>query len=254
MQIALFYFSGTGNTKFICDKFKVLMESRNNNVTLYDIEAVIKETRGSIFPAVLNSDIIGLAYPVYGANLPRIVNNFIEYLKNGNNKKIFIISTVSVINAYGPFIIRNKLRKHGYLLKWHYVYYTVNNTKTRSVNREILEQKHSKNSRRFSQFCDSIIADRIFYHGIGPWIIGGYAVRILLKKPIAEFYRSLWVDDSICTKCNVCITRCPTEAIKLSHNKFVFQKECTTCFRCINNCHVNAIKIRKHHKYPGPLE
>ena len=244
MKIALFYFSGTGNTKFVCDRFTVFIEQGNHSIDLYNIELIRNESIDTVSTVIDQADLIGFAYPVHGANLPKIMDNFLNsfFLDGSKNKDVFIISTVGVINAYGPYIIKKRLQRSGLNLKWHFVYRTINNTAVRKVERKQLEEKHRNQMMRFSKFCNSVIANKTYYNGIGPWILGGYFVRRMLRKPIANHYKAFYVDSSLCTKCNLCIDSCPTKSITYQHTGFVFSQTCTTCLRCINTCPVNAIK------------
>jgi len=247
MKIALFYFSGTGNTKYACERFKYLMEQKDNSVYLYNIEKLSTELNVNISTIIYQADIIGLAYPVYGANIPKIMDQFVNnYIDNKISKKeAFIITTVGYINAYGPFIIKKRLKKYGFILKWHYVYHTINNTAIRKANIDQLEEKHRKQEIKFNMFCNSIINRKSFYNGIGPWIIGGYIVRAIFRKPIASHYKLFFVESSICTNCNMCISNCPMDAINIVDGKYTFLENCTTCFRCINKCPANAIKEKR---------
>ena len=244
MKIALFYFSGTGNTKFVCDRFKIFIEQKNNSIDLYNIELIRNESTNTVSTIINQANLIGFAYPIHGANLPKIVDDFLNsfFLDGSRNKDVFIISTVGVINAYGPFIIKKRLQRSGLHLKWHYVYRTINNTAVRKVDAIQLEEKHRKQTLPFTKFCNSVITNETYCNGIGPWIVGGYIVRRMLRKTIENHYKAFYVDSSLCTKCNLCIDNCPTKSINYQHNGFIFSQTCTTCLRCINKCPVDAIK------------
>lgn len=246
MNIDLFYFSGTGNTKYACDKFKVIMEQSGNFVTLHNIETPDIQ----ISSILKQADIIGFSYPIYGANLPKIMDKFINshFYNKQITKNVFIISTVGVINAFGPFIIKNRLKQSGLTLKWHYVYCTVNNTAVRRINQNQLDEKHNKQKIRFEKFCNAINLNKPFFNGIGPWILGGYVVRNILRKPIANHYKSFYIENSLCTNCNICVSNCPMDAITLINGRYIFSEKCTTCFRCKNKCPKNAIKDKKYNK------
>lgn len=242
MKIALFYFSGTGNTKKACEYYSAYMEERDNSVTLYPVESLKTCSQADLASIINNMDSIGLAYPVYGANLPKTVSDFVHHLPKTNHKKIFVLSTVGYINAYGPFIIKKQLHKLGYNMRWHYVYKTINNTKIRKTTTAMLEEKHNNQIKKFERFCNSIIDQKRFFNGIGPWIIGGYVVRKILHKPIANHYKSFYVDKDICIHCNMCVSNCPQNAILINNGSYTFTNACTTCLRCINACPVHAIK------------
>jgi NAD-dependent dihydropyrimidine dehydrogenase PreA subunit len=168
---------------------------------------------------------------------------FIEKIPKNTfvNKPSFIISTVGVINAFGPFIIRKRLNTLGIKLKWHYVYYTINNTKNKKATKEMLDLKHTNKNNSFLKFINNIIKNEPYIKGVGPWLIGGYLVRLILKKPIEYHYKTFRVDTSICSNCLLCVRKCPMGAITYDENKYCFSNKCTTCFRCVNRCPKNAI-------------
>ena len=240
MRITLFYFSGTGNTKAACDLFKEKLEHRNATIILINIEDI---TDGGRIEDT-NSDIIGFAYPVYGADLPRI---FRDFLSNVNprvfsKKEAFVITTAGYINAYGPFLLKKELSKKGLVLKNHIVVKMPNSTK-KSDNNEIRRYRSlAKQEKKIEKLAGSLLDGRGRFYGVGPWLLGGYIIRVALKKPMAEHYKKLQVDDSVCTHCKTCINNCPTQAIRYVNGTFTFTAACTTCFRCVQSCPVHAIK------------
>ena len=103
MNIILFYFSGTGNTKWVSNQLKNILAGKFVNVDLFYINSEIMEFLNKMN---LNKyDKIGIAHPIYGANLPPIVDTFINKLESKLDKMTegFIISTFGFINGLGYF-------------------------------------------------------------------------------------------------------------------------------------------------------
>lgn len=241
MNITLYYFSGTGNTKIVCARFKENMESRNVPVSLVSIESLRGETPIS---ERSESGIIGFAYPVYGADLPEIYKKFLQDLDQDgfNGKSAFAITTAAYVNAYGPFLLKKELAKKGLVLKNHIVVKMPDSTKTRIQNKNGASRRLDRQNKRIGKLADNLIHGRSRYRGVGPWLLGGYIVRPILKKPLREKYKTLYVDENLCTRCETCVRNCPTKAIRYSNGTFTFTDTCTTCFRCIHSCPVRAIK------------
>ena len=80
----------------------------------YNIETLMKE---GALPALLGIDAIGIGYPVYAFNTPKIVHDFVKQLPPGENKIAFIFKTAGEPfywnNASSSLLVRN-LKKKGY--------------------------------------------------------------------------------------------------------------------------------------------
>lgn len=244
LHFLVLYFSGTGNTKMACEEFKRQLEKLDNTVKLYDIDRFDEKKIDEVVALVDDADYIGFAYPVYGANLPPIFDGFIKKLENrvNVNKNAFIITTVGVINAFGPFIIRKRIKKFGLELKWHIVCKIFDSTKFKGIEEKLMLKIKTRMQNEIEYLIKNIIEDKRSLKGIGPWIIGGYVVRRILRKPLREHYKKFYVDKSFCTFCMLCYNKCPTNAINYIDGNFTFDENCTTCFRCRNKCPMNAIK------------
>ena len=87
MKILICYFSGTGNTKRVVDKFAECLEENENEVTLQRVEHEFNLN-------IEDFDLIGFGYPVHAFNAPEIILDFVKKLKKLENKKdVFIINT-----------------------------------------------------------------------------------------------------------------------------------------------------------------
>src|SRR4030042_2823870 len=90
IKICIYYFSGTGNTEVVSELFKEEFNKNKISVDLIKIDDVLKEKKK---PEIEKYDLIGIAHPVYGLDLPGIIYKFINILPEGNNKKIFLFKT-----------------------------------------------------------------------------------------------------------------------------------------------------------------
>jgi multimeric flavodoxin WrbA len=76
MRFTTFYFSGTGNTKWAAEEFhRAILENGDESQTV-SIQARPK----NLIATVQESDMIGIAFPVYAMNVPRIMKRFIARL------------------------------------------------------------------------------------------------------------------------------------------------------------------------------
>lgn len=118
-KVCIFFFSGTGMTKYIVNKIKIEYEKQHicadcvsiDNPKLRDIRLASYET-------------VGIVYPVHSFNAPQIVINFVKHLPKTNRMNAFIISTagedhpinyassdllIKILRAKGFHVFYNKL-------------------------------------------------------------------------------------------------------------------------------------------------
>jgi len=56
-------------------------------------------------------------------------------------------------------------------------------------------------------------------------------------------YEIVTFEEENCTKCELCISLCPTEAIKLGNNIFIDYNLCTQCGACLEFCPMRCFRI-----------
>ena len=83
MKTSIYYFSGTGNSLAIAKD----LARELNAVELIHMVKMLSN------PAQSQADIIGLVFPVYFQNLPKIVEEFIKKMIFDNHQYIFSVVT-----------------------------------------------------------------------------------------------------------------------------------------------------------------
>lgn len=83
-NVCLFFFSGTGMTKYVVDQIARMLEERSLTIDLFPIETTsIQSIPLGIYDAV------GIAYPVHAFNAPKIVINFAKSLPETTSTEVF---------------------------------------------------------------------------------------------------------------------------------------------------------------------
>ena len=81
MKNAIIYvFSGTGNTKKICDLYKEEFEKNDVCTTLYDVKAGLEN-----LPDPNGFEYVGFAYPIHAFNAPKIMLDLARKLPKADN-------------------------------------------------------------------------------------------------------------------------------------------------------------------------
>ncbi|MDC7125894.1 MAG: flavodoxin domain-containing protein, partial [Spirochaetales bacterium] len=110
-KIAIFYFSGTGNTKYAMDKLCNYLTELNCDTKAYSIEKITTDSANGI---IKESDITIIGYPIYGSDLPDIMHDFINKLSPVSGKKLGVIATQLLFSGDGSSVEKKKLKKLGF--------------------------------------------------------------------------------------------------------------------------------------------
>ena len=86
MRINIVYFTSTGNTLWLAEKSKEIIEQQGHKVKLYEVindgDAFLKD----------DCDMIGIYYPVWDYLMPKPLHDFVvEKMSDGKGRKIFLI-------------------------------------------------------------------------------------------------------------------------------------------------------------------
>jgi NAD-dependent dihydropyrimidine dehydrogenase PreA subunit/multimeric flavodoxin WrbA len=265
MVFSIFYFSGTGNTKWAVYEFSKLAKEQDHIVNLYSIERNNLLTSDFIKNVILESDYVGFAHPIYGANIPPIMSNFIEevvrcdIVKGMGRKPVFIISTVGYVNSFGYYCER-KLFQHSEFEICSYVNLVLcNNASTvkmrsKAISRDKLEARKQSASEILKRSLYCLLNDKRYICGRRPYLIPGILIRKYARQAIKDCYTSLSIDMPYCIRCLKCVENCPTNSISFDNDTFTFSTTCTSCMRCYNFCPGYAVQIDGFHatndKYP----
>ncbi len=251
MRFVVFYFSGTGNTKWAAEKFQEILVSKGQQVNLFSADNISTQNLPEIELLIKDADILGFASPIYGGNLPPIMLSLIREIISAANrnrlcKPIFFISTFAYINGFGPICTKKLIRHSGLNLIGYLNIKICNNIsrpklKARLICRGKLEQRKNSAGFKLAEFAERMIKGQKHIEGIGPYLIANIFIRRKTKKLIRDNYQSLSVDMNRCKKCMQCVNNCPTHSIWFDDNNFQFASTCTACMRCYNNCPLFSI-------------
>lgn len=244
MKILICYFSGTGNTKRVVDKFAEYIKEAEHEVVLHRVEHEFNLN-------IEDFDLIGFGYPVHAFNAPEIILNFVKKLKKLENKKdVFIINTSGEplkLNNISSIKLTSLLKKKNMIVKYEYHYVMPYNIIFRHTDRmayrmwetakkiipldvkELLEKKPAKLKKVF----------------MGRFLAYIFRIEHWGGKFNGKHYKAL----PECINCNCCVNICPTKNITVKDGELHFGKNCIMCMRCSFLCQKNAIKIGFFNKW-----
>lgn len=265
MNVVIFYFTGTGNTRYVSEYFRQSLNARGMHPKSFYLVGMDNK---SIEKEIAASDIVFLAYPIYGSDVPENIKTFIENMPQGNGKKLGTICTQYLFSGDGASIMHKQIKAKGYKQMWAFQINMPNNL---CMKGSPLKQSSDYNfheatrlekaRKKIELICNYVCTDKkritdntIFHKFIA-----------VFQRPYYRYYgknaysKNLAVDNSKCTNCSLCINICPNKVLEETKKivSFVHKDKCTVCFRCINFCPHSAITFSgslKKPQYKGPTK
>lgn len=236
----IFYFSGTGNSKFIAnciaDRF---------GESPVEITAALNSTDLSF--GIKDDERVGIISPVYWYGLPMEVINFAKKLKLNNYKGQYVYCFATYGGSAGRFAenLEDILKAKGYVLNGKYGVKMADNYILGYTPAPLAEQIKTNNEAvkimktylyRIEARENANLIKRGAMAFISPLIRPIYEKGNRSKK----FYVT-----SDCTSCGLCSRNCPCGAISMKDRKPSWNSNCSQCVRCIHSCPVKAIQYGK---------
>jgi ferredoxin/flavodoxin len=231
----IIYFSGTGGTAKVAAVLSDLFEKNGVKVSGYEL-------KGN-FIARCDSDLLVILFPVYAANAPKPIDEWVKNAPLGDGKKAAVIS----VSGGGEMLSNTACRistikglgKKGYDVFFEEMFIMPTNcfySNSDVINAMLFKALYQKAGKAAVQIFN---ADR---HRKKPYLID----RLIAKAMIAEKYaaksfgKNLSANDN-CTGCEKCAEDCPRNNITIKNSSPVFGKNCVICLRCIYLCPQKAI-------------
>jgi Pyruvate/2-oxoacid:ferredoxin oxidoreductase delta subunit/protein involved in ribonucleotide reduction len=256
-KIQIYYFSGTGNTKFIVEKIADKLRLLGNEVNTNSCEEEIDSS--------YEFDMLGIAFPIHTSRAPKIFSEFVHRIPEGKGVPLFGIVTSGYmagdvlayegkkleVKGYSPFLYRNIVVGNNLhlpiLCPLKVTKKLTLDKRVRKINLQIDDIAIKINSRR-KDIRGNGISGKIF----------GISQRSIGKVHEEHNFKGFHTDEK-CTKCKWCIKNCPTNNIVLKEGRVTFEEKCLICMRCYNFCPNNSIQmtdrtenIAKYARYEGP--
>jgi len=246
MKAAIIYCSGTGNTFRVGELFKELLMERGYDVDLVDISSSSSEIK--------RYDLLVFGTPTRSKVASVKMTDYIERnirLENNKSAEAITFITHSWGQAFGHITLSDKLQNKGFKVVSALAYLMPNN------HYAMTGKKHSQSE--MTEMYKAAIEktqDVITSYENGKGNIEarstlkkaafGKMYTMLQKKWIPNYAQNyLEVDESKCTKCNLCVKQCPSKNIKVDNGTIIFGSNCLACAKCFNTCPVNAYRVNK---------
>ena len=236
--MVMFYFSGTGNSKYIAEMF-----CRNMNASCHSIEEDIDFTQ-----LITQEKTIGFCYPIYGSRVPSLMRGFAAgHMAELKNKKVIIFCTQMFFSGDGARVFTDIFPRGHVKVVYAEHFLMPNNVCNLFItplSSEMGIQKYLMNAQlKMEAVCENIKNGTIKKRGFNPvsralGLIQGAGYPTLEEKA----KKKVWIDGD-CNKCLLCVSACPMKNFEYEGGRIRTKNRCMMCYRCINKCPKKAISV-----------
>ena len=242
MKVAVFYFSGTGNTELTIKAWQKAATDLGIEFDLFKIEKDEFD-----FANIDKYDKIGFAYPIHAFNAPENVWRYAKkFPKLEKEKKVFIVMVsgeyMTINHSSGKKLLRI-LKKKNYVLESDYHYIMPYNMIFRHTEKRAFQMYQTMNALVPLDVQDYLVDNKphkLRKHHLVGWLIWMFRIEQLFAPVNGKTFK---INKKKCIKCMKCVNACPTHNIEFKDGKFKFHNHCLCCTRCSFNCPTNAFSI-----------
>lgn len=235
----LFYFSGTGNTRWVAE---FLAQELNDRLRF-----IPDEIGGDMHYVLKDGERLGFVFPCYGWGVPPFVERFIEQVKIDNVDYLYFVTTCGDDTGLTAEIFCDDVEQKGWSCNLGYAvqmpesYVCLPGFDVDPKEKE--QQKLISAITRMNQIVDDVLDKR----GGFDTIPGGFAwVKSRIIRPFfnrflvsAKYFKT----NGACVGCGKCVQACPYQNIQLNHNNQPeWSNTCVQCLHCYHQCPVHAIE------------
>ena len=273
----IFYFSGTGNTKWAASKLAAA--TREDLISIAPYMRADDSSHNLAEPFILKeNERLGFVFPVHGWRVPKLVREFISKMKilrepsdaSAENKAkaddclknrpfAYCVCTagdsigLTIENLNEVIFLNPSLQALGitevsssYSLIMPESYIGLPFMDVDPKEREIRKKENA--AQELAVVCEEIFDRKEginrLVKGPIPWfftkVVGGFFENVLITD------KRFHVEKDRCVKCGICANVCPVGDIKGGHGEYpvwLHHKDCLTCFTCYHHCPHHAIEF-----------
>ena len=273
----IFYFSGTGNTKWAASKLAAA--TREDLISIAPYMRADDSSHNLAEPFILKeNERLGFVFPVHGWRVPKLVREFICKMKiqrepsdaSAENKAkaddslknrpfAYCVCTagdsigLTIENLNKVISLNPSLQALGitevsssYSLIMPESYIGLPFMDVDPKKREIRKKENA--AQELAVVCEEIFDRKEginrLVKGPIPWfftkVVGGFFENVLITD------KRFHVEKDRCVKCGICANVCPVGDIKGGHGEYpvwLHHKDCLTCFTCYHHCPHHAIEF-----------
>ncbi|PKN37259.1 MAG: hypothetical protein CVU62_11695 [Deltaproteobacteria bacterium HGW-Deltaproteobacteria-2] len=244
MNIAIVYFSQTGQTRKVAEAMATVLRKKKHTVRVSTIQDVDPED-------IKKCDLLGVGSPCFESQAPSAVKTWLRTWPAIQDKQAFVFATAGGAPGRVLYELTRELRKKGSNviggfmsrgMVHHPAPCLIGRLPNRPNAKDLAEartfalavEKHLKSCDAGTMpesRPDALKPTLGFYQLVG-LIAKPFLLRIILPKPK--------LTQSRCNQCELCAKECPVQSIKLAPYP-VLDGRCIRCYHCQNICPKEAL-------------
>ena len=246
----VFYFSGTGNSRFVAKGIARAVGQEAVDITTY--------TKTMQRPEFTETGVYVFVCPSYMSAPARAMTDFVEWAGFPSGVKAYFIVTCAASMGITPKVTSEICEKKGIefmgaaQIEMPQNYIALFTTKEVEENIDIIEKAENEIERISALIVkgEAIECKKIgsVEYSVTKWVRDVYYKSFMKTKKFR-------VTDK-CISCQKCVRVCPLSNITMKDNKPSWGDRCTHCMACINQCPKDAIEYGKGSvgkpRYKGP--
>jgi len=233
-KIALYLFSGTGNTKCLVDRLGHILRPHDFDLSIFPLEKGFHELEGGC-------DQIIFAFPANSQAVSPFIWQFFRSLPKAKGTTVDILITLNE-STYVLMPLEALLKKKGYVPMSVTEISMPNNMLTKPADEAEDKARMETAFQDLELFAKSIIIARPYRH---PAKKGSFFVSFLARNtglPSMSMRRIfvLRIKNDVCTCCGLCVRECPVGNIEMDDVPRRLNR-CELCMKCLADCPEKAI-------------
>ena len=242
----IFYFSGTGNSKYAADRLGETLGQQTASIARIMKDGSFDE---------VTDETVGIISPVYFFGIPSIVREFISKVSFSGQKRFFTVMTYGGISANASAMLRKELLKkgvevtHSFEIKMPDNYVAVYRVPSLDVQQRLFEDADKKLIKiqelleKSTHLKKSKFPDKVMTAISYPF----YKTRCSTNR---------FFVTGKCSGCGKCASVCSIGIIEMANGRPRWNAaKCVNCMACLHRCPEAAIengKSKKHGRYVNP--
>lgn len=259
----IFYFSGTGNTRWAAQKVAAATADRLVNIAEEMLAAETAQASDPQFTYTLAQDErIGFFFPVHGWRPPRLVLDFLDrlHLPNAGSHYAYVVCTAGDNVGEAVSILEKRLQTMGIkidsaislIMPESYVGLPFMDVDTPAKEQCKKMEADNKLTRFIADIMECRSGVRDITIGHWPRINSRLIGSVFVKKLVTD--RPFHVVADRCLHCGKCASVCPVANIhfeKGGEPSWLHNGKCLSCFACYHHCPTHAIEYGGRTKKKG---